>query len=318
MGKFFGLVKHAVKDFGSDDCMSSGAALAFYTIFSLPPLLGVVFYLVSWFGIAPEQVDRLMRDQLGLPVAEEQLAANQPGAGGEAKQESGPGAIAALGPAAKVVGVLILVFSATGILAQLQYTLNRVWEVEPDPAQGGIWRFLTKRVLSLGMIMVVAFLLLVSLVLTTAMEEILRFVMGTSPDEAATAIGIAINMLVAFVVSTLLFAAMFKILPDVNMRWRDVWIGAAFTAILFVIGKTAIGWYLQNSDVGSGWGSAAASTIGALVWVYYTSLVVLFGAELTQAWAKDFGGGIEPAEGAVRKVEEKRHIRGGQQSPAGA
>ena len=114
-------------------------------------------------------------------------------------------------------------------------------------------------------------------------------------------LGVALNSLATFVVAMLLFAAMFNLLPDAKIHWRSVWFGAFVTALLFVIGKTLIGWYLQNSDLGSGWGSAAASMIGVLVWLYYSSLILLFGAELTQSWASEYGHGIEPTEGAVRR-----------------
>jgi membrane protein len=109
-----------------------------------------------------------------------------------------------------------------------------------------------------------------------------------------------LNNVAAFVVATLLFAAVYKLLPDAKMAWKDAFVGACLTALLFVIGKALIGWYLQHTDLASGWGSAAASMIGVLVWIYYSSLILLFGAELTQVWASDYGRGIEPAPGAVR------------------
>jgi membrane protein len=181
----------------------------------------------------------------------------------------------------------------------LQYTLNRAWEVKPDPKRGGVMAFITKRVLSLGMVLVVAFLLLVSMLLTTIIDEVIAYIRGGAPEEAAIVLGVTLNNIAAFVVATLLFAAMFKILPDAEIAWADVWFGAITTGILFVVGKTLIGLYLQNSDMGSNWGSAAASLIGVLVWMYYSSVIVLFGAELTQAWASEQGRGIQPAEGAL-------------------
>jgi membrane protein len=141
--------------------------------------------------------------------------------------------------------------------------------------------------------------LLVSFVLTTVIDELVAMLQGTSPEGPALAVGIVLNYLAAFVVATLLFAAMYKVLPDAKMAWKDAFVGACLTALLFVIGKALIGWYLQNTDLASGWGSAAASMIGVLVWMYYSSLILLFGAELTQVWASDYGRGIEPAPGAV-------------------
>jgi membrane protein len=178
--------------------------------------------------------------------------------------------------------------------------LNRAWEVKPDPDQGGVWSFITKRVLSFGMVIVVAFLLLVSFVLTTIIDELTGLLQGSAPSGAMIALGIVLNNAAAFLVAMLLFASMFKVLPDADMAWRDVWVGAASTAVLFVVGKALIGWYVQHSDLASGWGSAAASMIGVLVWVYYSCLILLFGAELTQVWASKYGQGIEPSPGAVR------------------
>jgi membrane protein len=318
--KFFHLIKRAAGDFSDDDCMSSGAAIAYYTIFSLPPLLVLVFFAADAMGVSHEQISRIVENQIGLPVGGESSGEETESQGGSLESVAGAAqsgaTVSALGPFARIAGILLLVFSATGVFAQLQYALNRAWEVEPDPAQGGVWRFLFKRVLSLGMIVVLAFLLLVSMVLTTLIDEIAHMVIGEDPGKIGVVIGELINNGIALVVATLLFAAMFKLLPDAKMRWKDVWVGAFITALLFVIGKTLIGLYLQNSDVGSVWGEAAASMIGMLVWVYYTSLIVLFGAEMTQVWANEYGAGVEPAKGAVGKVEEKRHIRGGQAHPA--
>jgi membrane protein len=301
MSDFFKALKVAAKDFSDDECMTSGAAIAYYTIFSLPPLLVVVFFIAGQFGVSHETVDRVMKEQLGMPTAQA-----QPDETASAATEGG--IASSLGPLGKIIGALILVFSATGVFAQLQFALNRAWEVERDPEQGGVLVFAMKRLLSLGMIVVIAFLLLVSMVLTTMIEEIMRMVMGENPGQVGVVLGAVVNGIVTIGVATLLFAAMYKVLPDAKMRWRDTWVGAAMTAVLFVVGKLLIGMYLENSNIGSGWGSAAGSMIAMLVWVYYTSLIVLFGAELTQAWTSRFGAGIEPSKGAVRIVEEKRRV----------
>lgn len=330
MGKVYSWLKQAVVEFTEDDCMSSGAALAYYTIFSLPPLLAMIFFIAGALGASQEQIQQVVNKQLGIPMAEQQGAgeggAGAQGAGeGQAEQPGSLGALAGreegqtdfasgLGPLSKVIGVLILLFSATGVFAQLQYALNRAWEVEPDPEQGGVMSFFGKRLLSLGMIVVIIFLLLVSLVLTTVLEQLTQLAIG-QPDESGKTIGFIVNNLVALVVAIILFAAMFRILPDAHMRWRDTWVGATMTAILFIVGKSLIGWYLQNSKIGSSWGTAAASLIAMLVWVYYSSLIVLFGAELTQVWARHFGTGIVPEKGAVRKKEVKQHVRGAEAQP---
>lgn len=309
MRNFFGVLKKAVGDFGEDDCMSSAAAMAYYAIFSLPPLLVMVVSLAGYFGVPPERIQKIVQDQWGVASSNRESAdangGNQTDAQtgdeqGESDSEAAEKTPAGvMGAATRVVGIAILVFSATGLFAQLQYTLNRAWEVKPDPKQGGVLAFIGKRVLSLGMILVVVFLLLVSMVLTTLIDETIAYLKGGAPDETTIVLGITLNNVVAFLVATLLFAAMFRFLPDAEIAWRDVWFGAVMTGLLFVIGKTLIALYLQHTDLGSGWGSAAASMIGVLVWMYYSSLIVLFGAELTQAWAAARGRGIQPSPGAI-------------------
>jgi membrane protein len=299
MGRFFRSIKKAASDFSEDDCMSSGAAIAYYAIFSLPPLLVLIVLIAGYFGVSPERIQNVVQNQWGLDTSAAQQDSPQAGNEDAAAKSDAKQTSSALGIVGRIVGGAILLFSATGLFAQLQYALNRAWEVKPDPKQGGVWAFITKRILSFGMVLVVAFLLLVSFVLTTIIDELTALLQGGAPGELMLAVGIVLNNVSAFLVAMLLFAAMFKVLPDAEMSWRDVWVGAAVTALLFVVGKTLIGWYLQNSDLGSGWGSAAASMIGVLVWMYYSCLILLFGAELTQVWASEYGRGIEPSPGAV-------------------
>jgi membrane protein len=301
MSRFIGIVKKAVHDFSEDDCMSSAAAMAYYAIFSLPPLLVIVVAIAGYFNVSPERIQQMLQDQWGVASAGEAGVANQQDAGSEESADKA----GALGLASRIIGIAILVFSATGLFAQLQYTLNRAWEVKPDPKQGGIWAFVTKRMLSLGMILVIVFLLLTSMLLTTFIDEIISYFRGNESDPATIVLGITLNNVVAFIVASLLFAAMYRILPDAKVAWRDVWFGAIVTGLLFVVGKSLIALYLKNTDLASGWGTAAAAMIGVLVWMYYSSLIVLFGAELTQAWANGHGRAIEPAEGAVPVEADK-------------
>jgi membrane protein len=304
MSQFFGVIKKAVADFSDDDCMSSAAAMAYYAIFSLPPLLVMVVGIAGYFGVSPEEIQKMIQDQWGMSAAGEPIGVAGGGQQQRASPEENPGEqeareVGAMGIASRVIGVLILVFSATGLFAQLQYTLNRVWEVKPDPKRGGVWAFITKRVLSLGMILVVVFLLLVSMLLSLVIDEIIAYLRGGEETPVTIALGITLNNVVVLIIASLLFAAMFQVLPDAKIAWRDVWFGAIVTGLLFVIGKTLIALYLKNSDLASGWGTAAAAMIGVLVWMYYSSLIMLFGAELTQAWAATHGRAIKPAEGAV-------------------
>lgn len=330
------IIKRTVTEFSEDDCMSSGAAIAYYTIFSLPPLLVVVLMAATAMGIPADRIDQMVKDQLGIPtdslVAEGSKAENsqsddsQESSNSEKKnsedkksdqligldktQAAMQGPFASLGVFSRIIGIGILLFSATGVMAQLQFSLNKAWGVEPDPEHGGMMNFVLKRLLSLGMVVVIAFLLLVSFVLTTFVDEIMRVVEGVTPEGIAWVTTIVLHNLVTLIVITFLFASMFKILPDAKMAWKDLWLGSAVTAFLFILGKTIIGMYLQNSQVAGTWGSTAASMVLILVWVYYSSLIVLIGAEFTQCYAEIVGEGMRPIRGAVRTSRQKTYLRG--------
>jgi len=348
MKKLFKAVKQAVSEFLADDCMSSGAAIAYYSIFSLPPLLVIVFMLASYAGVSDEQIYKAIEEQVGAPVddvaeqakegtqegaedgseegaeqteqaegtdendATEDEAAVDGAAAGESRQlqevtdRAQLGPIKGLGTMSQVIGILVLVFTATGLFAQLQHSLNRAWDVQPDPERGGIKKFLFKRLFSLGMIVVLVFLLLISLVLSAAVDLIIGFIQGATPDAMVRVLGIVMSHLLTFLLATVLFATMFKILPDADMPWRDTFIGGAMTAFLFLVGNALISWYLRQADVGANWGDAATSLIAILAWLYYTSLIVLFGAELTQVWIRYSGNEIQPSDGAIR-VSQNGH-----------
>jgi membrane protein len=301
------LLWKTVQDFLHDDCLSSGAAIAFYTVFSLPPLLTLVFTSAMAAGFTEQQVTHVLQQELGLPLSTETSDADEDAAtsSGTTALNTTPLGLGDLGPLSQVLGILLLLISASGVFGQLQYALNKAWEVAPDPAQGGVWNFLSKRLLSMGLVLVVGFLLLVSLVITASMDQLWRWIGGAGPQSV---VGFVIHELVAVGLATLLFAAIFQILPDARIQWRDVWMGAAVTAGLFVVGKAVIGWYLATAHIGQDWGHSAVSVIGALVWVYYSSLIVLFGAELTQVWSNRHPSATEPENGAVRVIQEERRI----------
>jgi membrane protein len=216
----------------------------------------------------------------------------------------------------KILGLLALVFGATGAFAQLQQALNRAWEVKPDPSEGGLMNFLTKRVLSFGMVLTIALLLVVSLAASALLSGLFTQVESVLGPVGAVFAWIG-ELLVSLGLFTLLFAAIFKVLPDAEVAWRDVWVGALVTAALFVIGKFLIGFYLGRSNPGEAFG-AAGSVVVILVWLYYTSLILLAGAEFTQVWAKRYGSRIEPDDDAVRVVEEERVVEEGDTPPSPA
>lgn len=297
---WFGTFKHSFKEFMDDDCMTSAAALSYYTVFSLPAILMLLMLVVSAF-LDPSDVQGGLESQLGSLMG--------PSAGGEVRtmiqQSERPGG----GLIPTIVGIVALIFGATGAMGQLQAALNRAWDVAPDPNQGGIKSFLTKRLFSLGMLLSIAFLLLVSLVVSTMISGVGDRLAGVLPAGLSEGFLQVINLVVSFVVISLLFAAMFKVLPDAKVSWRSALMGGLVTGLLFVIGKFLIGLYIGKSNPGEAYG-AAGSLIVMLLWIYYSGLIVLFGAEFTEAWAEKRGEGIEPEPGAVRVKQEKRVIEG--------
>ena len=307
------VVYEAVTDFLDDDCLTLSGALAYYTIFSLPPLLVILVTIAGYFvdpaalvqGAGPDEA------KASSTVATQIEKIVGPGAADtvqdmiEASQSKDRGVLGT------IFSVVLLLFGATGVFGQLQAALNRAWEVQPDPQSGGIMNFVTKRLLSLGMVVSLAFVLLVSLALSTVLTAVGDMVLGFLPSMASEFVTILIDNVVGLLVFGALFAAMFKVLPDAHIGWKDVWIGGTLTAVLFLIGKAVIGWYLANSDLNSTYGSAGG-LIAVIAWVYYTSLIVLFGAELTQKYAEIYGSGIRPEEGAVRVVVQTEVIRKGE------
>lgn len=292
------ILKRAFRDFNDDECPVRAAALAYYTVFALPPLLVLLLMLAGALW-DPQDVQRAMESQFASLVGSDGASAIH----GMIESADKPGSGGVL---ATVLSIGMLVFGATGALMQLQGALNRAWEVRPDPEQGGIRAFVMKRLLSLGMILGIAFLLIVSLALSAliaAFGETLTFI----PEPALLAVNFVLNL----VVLTVLFAAMFKMLPDAKIAWRDVWVGAGVTAALFVAGKFALGLYLGRSAPGDAFGAASALAV-ILVWVYYAGMILLFGAEFTQAWTQHGGRRIEPEQGAIRVERERAGERTGE------
>ena len=297
---FLGLIWATIFAFFSDGCATMAAALSFNTFFSLPALLTLLLALVGRVGNA-EQVERAIVGQVGKlvgPGAATQVAAIISNA------HRSPHAASV----ATIVSIVALVLGATASFAQLQEALNKAWGVKPDPHRNQIGVFLTKRVFSFGILITVAFLLLVSLTLSTviaAIGQALTTQFGTPPIllQIATALG-------SFLIIAFLFAIMFRYLPDARISWHDVRAGAIGTALLFVLGRTVIGLYLGKSDPGSVYGAAGSLAL-VLIWVYYTSMILLLGAEFTKLWAQRYGRGIVPAKGAVAYVEEERRVATG-------
>ena len=304
MRSWLDLLKQTFRDFLDDKCTRLAAALSYYTIFSLPPLL-VLLLLVLGAVLDPADVRRLLEGQLGSllgPAGSREVHEVLQNA---ERPDFSRGAVALIGAGA-------LLFGAVGAFVELQNALNRVWEVQPDPAAGGVKRFIAQRIVSFGMLLTIVFFLIVSLVVSAVLSAFGTVVDTMLPDPLSGVVLQTINLAISLVVLALLFALLFRYVPDARIAWRDVWIGAIVTAILFTAGKYALGLYLGRSDPGSAFGAAGALAL-LLVWIYYSANIVFFGAEFTQAWARQRGSGVEPAEGAVRVIEAKHVVRGDEQ-----
>ena len=297
----FSLFKSSVNDFMEDDCSTQAAALSYYTIFSLPPLLLLLLTILGAV-VDPQDIRGQLEAQIGTlmgPAATQQIRTIL-------AQLHGPVSGSVI---ATVVGFLGLLLGAGGAFGQLQAALNRAWEVRPDPHQGGLRSFVFKRLFSFGMILSVAFLLLISLVVSAALSASGGTLARMLPEGLSGSVLQLANIALSLVVIAALFAAIFKVLPDAKVSWGDVWVGAAVTAVLFVAGKFLIGFYIGRSNPGQAFGAAGSLAV-LFAWVYYSAMILLFGAEFTQAWVERNGGSIAPERGAVRVIEETRVLDG--------
>jgi membrane protein len=298
---FLYLIKESFREWSEDKATRLAAALAYYTSFSLAPLLVVVIAIAGLFG-GQEAVHGYVMNQIG-----DLLGAD----GGEfvasmidSASKFETGAVAA------VLGLVTLLFGALGVFGELQNSLNTIWEVKPKPIKGflnSIWHYIIKRLVSFTMLMVIVFLLLVSLVISAGLSALGEYFGNTfAVPEVILQV---LNFVISFGLITVLFALLFKYLPDAEIKWRDVWLGAAVTSLLFTIGKFVIGLYLGKSDVGTTFGAAGSLAI-LLIWVYYSAQILFFGAEFTQVYANKFGSRIVPSGYAVKVTEEDRKEQG--------
>lgn len=285
MKALWDLLRESFVDWREDDAGRLAAALSYYAIFSLAPLL-VLVIAVSGMVFPEELVQHQLRTELRGLVGEEGAEMIQSIVRNARRSDSG--ALATL------VGMVALVLGATGVFGQLQHAMNTVWEVRPKSGRG-ITGIVRDRFASFTMVLGVCFLLMVSLVVSALLTAAQELVLGSFRANGTDQV---INFLVSFVVISLLFALIFKVLPDVRIQWRDVWIGATVTSLFFNVGKLLIGFYLGTTAVTSWFGAAGALAI-ILLWVYYSSQILFFGAEFTQVYARRYGSRIVPDEGAV-------------------
>jgi membrane protein len=280
------LVKDTFVQWSEDNPFQLAAALAYYTLFSMAPLLLIAIAVAGLvFGreVSQNQIIGVIEDLVGVQSARAiqaiiEIASQRPDSGFFAS----------------AIGMIFLLLGAGGVVGQLQNSLNAIWRVVPKTGRG-IMGFLQDRLVSYSMVLSVGFLLLVSLVISAVLTAVSGIVGGFLPISAATAH--ILDLVVSFVFITLLFAIIYKFVPDVQIAWRDVWIGAATTSLLFSVGKFLIGFYLGHSTVTSIYG-AAGSLVTLLLWVYYSSLMFFFGAELTQVYATRYGSQVTSAKNA--------------------
>jgi membrane protein len=279
-------LKTTINEWVEAEPFQLAAALSYYTLFSLAPLLLIAIGVAGFvFGreAAQNQIVETLQGMIGQDSA--QTVQEMIQASNEKPKT---------GMMSTLIGFVALMFGAGGVVGQLQTSLNRIWEVKPKPGQG-IWGFLRQRFFSFAMVLAIGFLLLVSLVVTAVLSSFTGMLSSYLGD--ATFVAHALDILVSFGFVTLLFALIYKYVPDVEIQWRDVWIGAALTSVLFTLGKYLIGLYIGTSGVSSTFG-AAGSLITILVWVYYSSLIFFLGAEFTRVYATQYGSGVAPAENA--------------------
>jgi membrane protein len=271
----------------------SSAVISFYTIFSLPGLLVIIINLAGYF-YGEEAVTRRISSEIGNMIGRntakdiEAIIANA-----SVHQDF---------TFASLVGIATLIFGATGVFYQLQQTLNMIWEVKPQPKRK-IVKMVLDRIFSFGLILAVGFLLLVSLVLSTLLSIVSSWV-AYYFSETFNIVFRILDLSLSLGVVTFLFAAIFKFLPDAKIPWRDVWVGALVTALLFVIAKFALGLYFGHSNPASAYG-AAGTVILLMLWVSYAGLILLFGAEFTRIYADRRGAQIKPLEFAVSTADSK-------------
>ena len=284
------VAKQTVREFDSDDCMTMAASLAYYTVFSLPPLLLILVRGAGALFGSDRVESEVIRQASYLMGADgaEQVEVMLRAAAENAASEG----------LALIVSFGALLFAATGAFVQLQTALNRAWGFRPDPNLSTVKTFLGKRILSLGMVLTVGFLLLVSLALSALIAAAGRVLEESMAGALSAELLQGLDILSNMALFWLLFAVILRWIPDAEIQWKDVWVGAFATTLLFMAGKYGVAFYLGRANVAGNFGTAGALAI-IMLWTYYASITLLLGAEFTQVWARRHGRRIQPEPGAV-------------------
>jgi membrane protein len=284
MFTIWNIVHRTFKEWSTDKASRLAAALSYYTAVAVAPLLVLLVTSIGWFygrDSAQVQLVAQLRGVVGPQGAEVARvvleSADRPDVAG----------------IAGILSLLTLIWGASNVFVELQDSLNTVWGVELKPRKRGIKVFIRERLLSFSMILVIGFLLLVSLILSAIISALGGFLGELLPGMAF--IWEVVNFVLSFVVTVVLFALIYKVLPDAKFAWADVWMGATVTALLFTVGKWLLGLYLANQTLSSAYG-AVGSLVVLLIWVYYSAQIFFFGAEFTQIYARRAGDGVEPDE----------------------
>jgi membrane protein len=277
IGRFYDLAKKAVNAWLDDYAPSMGAAIAFYTVFSMAPLVIIVIAVASFFWSRDAVQGQLFQQVSALVGADGAKAVESVVQGAQAPTQ---------GIIATVVSVVVLLVGSTTVFAELQSALDRIWEVPAAEKRSGIWNTVRARLLSFGLVLALAFLLIVSLIISAMLSAMGSWASNLLP--AWEFLLQAINIVIALGFTTLLFAMIYRFMPRASVAWREVWTGAFVTAVLFEIGKFLIGLYVGKASVASSY-AAAGSLVVVLIWVYYAAQVFLLGAEFTWVYANEHG-----------------------------
>lgn len=294
----FELLRETFNEWNQDKAPRLAAALAYYTAFSIAPLL-VIAIAIAGLAFGAEAVRGELQGQIQRVVGADAASAIEEMVAAASNQSTGL--------IASIIALVTLLLGAAGLFGQLKDALNTVWNVAPKPGTGGIVATIKGQFLSFTMVLGIGFLLLVSMVISAVISG-LQNAIGTLVPASVSVLPL-INFIVSFIVTTVLFALIYKVLPDAEIRWRDVWIGAAVTSLLFSLGRFLIGLYLGNSSIASSYG-AAGSFVVLLVWIYYSAQILIFGAEFTQVYARRLGQRLQPSENAVLLTEDQRIAQG--------
>ncbi len=273
--RIWALLKATIDGYVEDNALSHGAAIAYYTIFALAPVL-VIVIAIAGLAFGQEAAEGAISGQIEGLMGHDAAMAIQGMIRSAGNHKSGV--------IATVIGVLTLLITASGVFGEMQSSLNLIWRA--DPPTGTVTRLVRARAASLGLVAALGFLMMVSLVISAGLTALSDLMNQTLPGAKILLRGL--NFLISFTLISVLFGAIYKILPDKRIEWRDVTIGAVVTALLFTIGKTAIGLYIGSSAVASSFGAAGAFAV-VLVWIYYSSQIFLLGAEFTRAYAERHG-----------------------------